>query len=1047
MDSWAPWLTDLLWRNALAAIPLAVLVAAVCRWSRCRPATRHALWLALLVWLVIPPILPRPDWTAATEVAVEAETPADAHSAPPAGAASPDEDALVSQPESGRDSPGTSHARSTAPAARTGGDPAAPTVARAPGSWYYNRNRTPARAEASVPDRLAPAPDPARLAPPAENAYVRRPPPARVPTALPRPSLGSAKNAPPAPDVRERICDQSHEDGGAGATVGGATDPAHPGEPAQSASTPVTPGTGRCQTTEPRSDKEPSVAAGPQTDVMSPDVSGLAIVAGSVHDVVTSAASWGRRWLAGVIRVRDAIGRLPPLPAAVWLSGIGLMTLAAMWRAWRFRRRVRPAVTAPKWIKAEVRRACRTIGLGRMPEVLVLGERVSPMIWHPLLARRTKLILPTHLWSQLDEVGRKAVLFHELAHLRRRDHWVRRAELLVAALYWWHPVVWWVRHRLHEEAELCCDAWVTWLLPRFRRAYAEALLVTKRFAAEPNLTGPTVGIGITTGRARRFARRLTMVMTQSIAPRTSVPGLALVMVLAAAGWLATPAESCPPKEKVVTESVTAPAAMLAGDMSPLDLRGDSEDTFTAHITSNRRSGAVGGRSPRAPRDARAPRASRAQRAARGTDSLERRLDKLEQQMERLAAQLGKLNDGLEPGCASGGHALPHKCSEPCAPVPPGRPLGIGGGTAVPAPGLFVTDAGSASATLAVPARPAPTVPFGVAADVGTYAAAPQLLATLGPGVAYGLGSGQGKITRKYWLSEGKLKTLTALMSRSDVPILIRPLDDGIEVQGTAAEQAVFAAFVGLLDGKEEARTYRLPEGKLKALTELMIRSDVPVMVEPLKDGLKVHGTKAVHDIVEAFVWMLEPGKGKELGSAGGGGWTHGGQAAYADALRAAEKEAQAAAQEGRHREIARLQERARGRVAELSTAATVRARLLAEQMSHRAEELAHQVEMLEAQSEHLEQQAEWLADQAEELLEKADELREQAAERAGDARAKIMDNVSEITDRARKLQQQAQELYTQARTPELKARVLEEEADRLADEAESLHERAESAEG
>ena len=51
--------TDLLWRSALAVIPLALIVAAVCRWTPCRPATRHALWLMVLVLLVAAPLLPR----------------------------------------------------------------------------------------------------------------------------------------------------------------------------------------------------------------------------------------------------------------------------------------------------------------------------------------------------------------------------------------------------------------------------------------------------------------------------------------------------------------------------------------------------------------------------------------------------------------------------------------------------------------------------------------------------------------------------------------------------------------------------------------------------------------------------------------------------------------------------------------------------------------------------------------------------------------------------------------------------------------------------
>src|SRR5688500_14043346 len=48
---------ELLWRNALGAIPLAMAVALICRCVRCRPSTRHALWLIVLLSLLAPPSL------------------------------------------------------------------------------------------------------------------------------------------------------------------------------------------------------------------------------------------------------------------------------------------------------------------------------------------------------------------------------------------------------------------------------------------------------------------------------------------------------------------------------------------------------------------------------------------------------------------------------------------------------------------------------------------------------------------------------------------------------------------------------------------------------------------------------------------------------------------------------------------------------------------------------------------------------------------------------------------------------------------------------
>ncbi len=66
------------------------------------------------------------------------------------------------------------------------------------------------------------------------------------------------------------------------------------------------------------------------------------------------------------------------------------------------------------------------------------------------------------------------------------------------------------------------------------------------------------------------------------------------------------------------------------------------------------------------------------------------------------------------------------------------------------------------------------------------------------------GDGGEKMWRSYHLSDGKLKELTELMVRSDVPIFVRPNKGRIEVQGTAFQQRIFKAFVDMIDPREGA---------------------------------------------------------------------------------------------------------------------------------------------------------------------------------------------------------------------------------------------------
>jgi hypothetical protein len=150
------------------------------------------------------------------------------------------------------------------------------------------------------------------------------------------------------------------------------------------------------------------------------------------------------------------------------------------------------------------------------------------MLW--ALAGPPRLLLPAALWDRLGAEQQDTLLAHELAHLRRRDHWVRRLELLVVGLYWWHPVAWWARRQLREAEEECCDAWVVWALPTAARAYATALLETVTFLSQTRPALPAVASGA--GHVQLLKRRLTMILKGT--PPRSLTGGGLLLVAALA---------------------------------------------------------------------------------------------------------------------------------------------------------------------------------------------------------------------------------------------------------------------------------------------------------------------------------------------------------------------------------------------------------------------------------------------------------------------------------------------------------------------------------
>lgn len=70
---------------------------------------------------------------------------------------------------------------------------------------------------------------------------------------------------------------------------------------------------------------------------------------------------------------------------------------------------------------------------------------------------RPAVILPIG-WRAWNPETRRAVLAHELAHIRRRDTLISALGRLVKSVLWFHPLAWWVSRHVSELAELACDA-------------------------------------------------------------------------------------------------------------------------------------------------------------------------------------------------------------------------------------------------------------------------------------------------------------------------------------------------------------------------------------------------------------------------------------------------------------------------------------------------------------------------------------------------------------------------------------------------------------
>jgi len=181
---------------------------------------------------------------------------------------------------------------------------------------------------------------------------------------------------------------------------------------------------------------------------------------------------------------RSAKHAIPAVVAAVWFCG--LVVVLAKWRL-RWRRvaaMVREATEADAGRETELlRRLERDAGM-KPVRLLLSRSSMEPGIFggvHPVL------LWPREISARLSEAQIEAILAHELCHVRRRDNLFAMAQMVVEAVFWFYPLVWWMGTRLIEEREQACDEEV---LGQGRRSAETSTEIYSKIDAEIYAGGP-----------------------------------------------------------------------------------------------------------------------------------------------------------------------------------------------------------------------------------------------------------------------------------------------------------------------------------------------------------------------------------------------------------------------------------------------------------------------------------------------------------------------------------------------------------------------------
>ena len=161
------------------------------------------------------------------------------------------------------------------------------------------------------------------------------------------------------------------------------------------------------------------------------------------------------RGCARAYRPLTADDHRTPILVAVWAAVALALALHLAWGAWSVRRIVRRRASARSIPLADAAVRNRRPARARRARRGCSGATTRRCRSPAALLSRPSCSPPSATSWSADR--RRAVLLHELAHVRRRDLLGHTLGRLACAVYWFHPLVWTAAKQLRAESERACD--------------------------------------------------------------------------------------------------------------------------------------------------------------------------------------------------------------------------------------------------------------------------------------------------------------------------------------------------------------------------------------------------------------------------------------------------------------------------------------------------------------------------------------------------------------------------------------------------------------
>ena len=219
-----------------------------------------------------------------------------------------------------------------------------------------------------------------------------------------------------------------------------------------------------------------------------------------------------------------------PFVAILYAIGVALMFVKLAYGV-RVSRKLRSAsqpVTDAN-ILARLAEQAKKLSLRATPVIAFCEHTAVPIVVGLL---RPMILIPAAMVNGLTIEQLESVLTHELAHLRRRDHLMIVVQRVLEAILFFHPVTWYLSHRLHDDRETSCDDLVL-SIGGDRLQYAQSLLRVAELRLASQAHQKHIALAADGQRPSKLRQRIARLLGDSESDSVRVSSVWLVVTVLA----------------------------------------------------------------------------------------------------------------------------------------------------------------------------------------------------------------------------------------------------------------------------------------------------------------------------------------------------------------------------------------------------------------------------------------------------------------------------------------------------------------------------------